>query len=1106
MALQDDFPADKSTAGTFRVGTQGVGNLESPLDSDWFRIDLQAGTRYLFNLRTDSGTLSWDRNVALKVFGADGRAVSDAVVGNGQREEMPTLEFSPASSGTYYVAASSLSYSPLGTYRLTAAIRDGVDDYSADTGTTAQMVANSYFTGKFETAGDVDWIKFHADVGFNYQFRAQTFPFVVPSDVLVRDKSGTIITGGAFNPAESGDYFLSVLGLREGEYSVKYQTSPDDYSENTSLMGAIAPGGSATGKIDFQFDRDRFKLSSLEAGKIYTVTLTGDSAAFELDILGTDLTGIAATSGNPATGAVTLTFTATTSGEAYINVDTDLYSIFKNPLNYTLSVSSPAGDDVGDTAATASQIAIGQSFNGLLQGRGDVDVFKSTLQAGVTYSLALTSANFSGLTKIDLTGADGLKQTIGLGDLSYYTFTPAKTGEYFAAVRADYIVASTDYLLKLGQPADDIGASTASARDLPIGTSFSGALETGGGDRDWYKVALTAGTTYWFKAASASSFLRSGALRVLDANGNELAAAGSNYGALTDTLAFKTTISGTYYVELYSPSRHVGTYTMTASLGKEDDYGSTNASAKSITLGAELTGQLEIASDKDAFKLNVEAGKTYAFKVFSPSYFLDLNLKDSAGQSLEFLSNPGIQREVHVFTASTSGSVYLTVGNAGNSADGTSYTLSAFDYGTDDSGSTRDTATTLEIGVQRQGRIDYVGDKDMFRVSLQSGQSYVFSTSDIKFAASSFSLVDASGIPVGTARDDALDKRISYTATKSGDFYLSMAGTSWETGTYSLKATQLSGDSLGPSMVSSSIADGSTNVALTSTSFKIVYNEPIAIDATLIRVLDSAGKAVGFFGDESPRVSDNTLMFKLGGSLTPGSSYTIELPRGAVHDLAGNAHSGPELIKFSTLLPTSIGTAGNDILSGGINGVINGGAGIDTVEYTGNYYRTVTRNADKVEVKTYANGTVVTDTLQQVERLHMNGSMTALDVDGNGGQAYRLYRAAFHRTPDQDGLGFWINAMDKGHALIAVAKNFVDSSEFQSLYGAAPDNSAFITLLYKNVLGRTPDAEGFKFWDDAMHNGFTRERILMDFSESAENVNALAGIIGNGFTYTPYLG
>lgn len=350
MALQDDFPADKSTAGTARVGAQGVGNFERPLDSDWFAIDLQAGTRYLFNLRVDSGTLSWDRNIALKVFGADGRAVSAEVDGDGQFNEMPTLEFSPASSGTYYVAASSLSYmGPLGTYRLTAAIRDGADDYSADTGTTAQMVANSYFTGKFEAAGDVDWIKFHADVGLNYQFRSQASPFVVPSDILVRDKSGAIITGGAFNPAESGDYFVSILGLREGEYSVKFQTSPDDYSENTTLMGAIAPGGSATGKIDFRFDQDRFKLSSLEAGKIYTVTLTGDSAAFELNIQNTDSTGFAGTSGDPAIRALTLTFTAKTSGDAYIDVDTDLYSIFKNPLNYAISVSAPAGDDVGNT-------------------------------------------------------------------------------------------------------------------------------------------------------------------------------------------------------------------------------------------------------------------------------------------------------------------------------------------------------------------------------------------------------------------------------------------------------------------------------------------------------------------------------------------------------------------------------------------------------------------------------------------------------------------------------------------------------------------------------------------------------------------------------------
>ena len=151
-------------------------------------------------------------------------------------------------------------------------------------------------------------------------------------------------------------------------------------------------------------------------------------------------------------------------------------------------------------------------------------------------------------------------------------------------------------------------------------------------------------------------------------------------------------------------------------------------------------------------------------------------------------------------------------------------------------------------------------------------------------------------------------------------------------------------------------------------------------------------------------------------------------------------------------------------------------------------------------------GQGVSNSLLGVERVAFSDQTIALDVDGNAGQAYRLYQAAFDRQPDLPGLGFWIKALDNGYSLSTVARNFVDSPEFQSLYGAAPDNSAFITLLYKNVLNRAPDAEGFKFWNDAMHNGITRERVLGDFSESAENVNALASIIGNGFTYTPYLG
>mgnify|MGYP003942493579 CR=1 FL=1 len=97
--------------------------------------------------------------------------------------------------------------------------------------------------------------------------------------------------------------------------------------------------------------------------------------------------------------------------------------------------------------------------------------------------------------------------------------------------------------------------------------------------------------------------------------------------------------------------------------------------------------------------------------------------------------------------------------------------------------------------------------------------------------------------------------------------------------------------------------------------------------------------------------------------------------------------------------------------------------------------------------------------MSSVERLQFSDGTLALDT-GSGqtaGEAYRLYQAAFNRTPDTAGLKYQTNALDSGYSLSTVAGNFIASPEFQRTYGNVNDTQ-FITLLYQNVLHRAPDA------------------------------------------------
>lgn len=204
------------------------------------------------------------------------------------------------------------------------------------------------------------------------------------------------------------------------------------------------------------------------------------------------------------------------------------------------------------------------------------------------------------------------------------------------------------------------------------------------------------------------------------------------------------------------------------------------------------------------------------------------------------------------------------------------------------------------------------------------------------------------------------------------------------------------------------------------------------------------------------------------------------------------------------------GTAGNETFFYGFgNDNFDGGAGFDTLS--------VSVPASSFSIDKTSGGFTMTATkagtnisgqvsnLVNIERLQFPDKMLALDLDGNAGQAYRLYQAAFNRTPDKAGLGYWIGQLDKGaENLNHVAAGFVNSAEFKQMYGANISDNAFLTAMYSNVLHRNPDQAGFDYWNGRISAGMTRPDILASFSESAENIAQVIGQISHGIEYIPY--
>ncbi len=115
----------------------------------------------------------------------------------------------------------------------------------------------------------------------------------------------------------------------------------------------------------------------------------------------------------------------------------------------------------------------------------------------------------------------------------------------------------------------------------------------------------------------------------------------------------------------------------------------------------------------------------------------------------------------------------------------------------------------------------------------------------------------------------------------------------------------------------------------------------------------------------------------------------------------------------------------------------------------------------------------------------------SLDATQNVDPAARLYWAYFVRRPDAAGLQYWVGQRRSGVSLQRISTSFASSPEFRSRYGSL-SNRQFVDLVYRNVLGRAPDASGLSYWVRELDRGVSRGQVMVGFSESPEYRNRQA--------------
>lgn len=233
---------------------------------------------------------------------------------------------------------------------------------------------------------------------------------------------------------------------------------------------------------------------------------------------------------------------------------------------------------------------------------------------------------------------------------------------------------------------DDIGATPATARALPVNVTSTSAINTQG-DVDWFRVTLQKDGTYTMHVtgqATGGGTLPFSTLQIYDANGTVLVS--KSGGTLTQNTSGDTVLTvsalpaGDYFVAVSSQSvpgstaATTGTYTLLVEPTTGDDIGSTPLTA--FVLGqtdayeniAYQRATLNSASDSDWFQVRLTAGHRYEFYVFGADSnggtlgASSLALYDNLGNIIIPTTDGGFGRDAKIsFTAPATGTFYAAV-------------------------------------------------------------------------------------------------------------------------------------------------------------------------------------------------------------------------------------------------------------------------------------------------------------------------------------------------------------------------------------------------------------------------------------------------------------
>ncbi|MCB4746521.1 MAG: pre-peptidase C-terminal domain-containing protein [Sulfurovum sp.] len=651
--LSDDHSNRIDTATSIDLNSTTLGHINKVGDVDWFKIVIPRTGTLVVETTDTTDTKGY-------LYNASGVQLASNDNISSSNHNFKISKFITV-AGTYYVKVRHSGTTGTGIYALVSHFIP--NDYGYNVNTATPIALKSTTRGRIEAAGSGDYFKIIIPSGkrgtliINTTGSTDTYGSLLGgsgAQLALDDNSGSGHNFRISISVTAGTYYAKVrhhspTGI--GSYVLVSHFVPDDHTSSRIAATSINPNSTTQGRIEVAGDVDFFKIRIPSSGTLVVKT-TGltDTYGTLLNANGHQI----ASDDNGSTYSNFRILKSVSTGTYYVKVKHSSAS----SIGYYTLISQFISDDYGNTRSTAKPINPNSTTQGRIEVDGDVDFFKIQIHSRGTLVVKTTGLTDTYGTLLNANGHQIASDDNGSAYSNFKISKSVTAGTYYVKVKhSSALLAGSYVLVSHFVSDDDHGDSRSLATSIDLNSTTRGRIDFAG-DEDYFEIRVPDGggklIIYTSGTTDTQGYLSSVSGREIVSDDNS--GSGNNF-----KISKLITMPGAYYVKVKhrNPSS-TGDYLLVSRF-VPDDHDDSRGGATPIEPNSITQGRIEVANDKDYFKIQIPSGGTLVLYTTGTTDTRGYLYNASGTTQIAFNDDNGSDQNFKISQSVTAGAYYVKV-------------------------------------------------------------------------------------------------------------------------------------------------------------------------------------------------------------------------------------------------------------------------------------------------------------------------------------------------------------------------------------------------------------------------------------------------------------